>query len=582
MSLRVWLPLNGDINNQGLENIEFSNTATSYITVDNNGKIGKCYNFNSSSINSGIFSNDNGFMSKYINNKSWSICVWINTTSSDTCVISLSYGLRMFAGNSTHTYITLYNSSRTVNCISSIASNDGKWHHLCATYDVNTNNIKFYVDGTNTGNANYTSGYTYASSWTNGIFIGRDPNNSTVNNHYLYKGKMNDVRIYDHCLSAKEVKELSKGLVCHYPLNNNAGQENLFNWGNKGNKIITLNDYRNTGSFTQFSGCLTFDAKDTVGTTYTISFWAKSPNGTTSLLLYNNNSTPRYFYFSPTTLTTSLNNEWQYFTYTFINQDRGSGTTTASTYNRIEIYMPSQMGGQVKLIKIEEGEKATSWSPAPSDAYYNKLGYDKNIIYDTSGYGYNGIKNGNGDIIISTNTARNSLSSFFGEHNTPRMDMLDSSLFPALTSCTISWWEYSTVSSNTLIFTGIAAGGSKYIAAGSPTNRLYDSNIGTSGITMYKDGVVVSTTYSGTNVYHNNCFRTQNEWHHYCMTGVNLSSWDKFYINYYSSSFPTQAYLSDVRIYSTVLSEDDVKELYQVGASIDKNGNVFAYEFKED
>jgi hypothetical protein len=141
--------------------------------------------------------------------------------------------------------------------------------------------------------------------------------------------------------------------------------KNLFSWNNRGATEITLNNYQNTGSFTQFNNCLTFDPSTKIGTKYTISLWARSVNGTTKLQLYNANSTPRYFYFS-TVLTESLGADWQYFTYTFTNQDRGSG----NILNRIEIYMPSQMGGQVKEIKIEQGEVATPWVPASTDSSY--------------------------------------------------------------------------------------------------------------------------------------------------------------------------------------------------------------------
>ena len=45
MSLLVWLPLNGNIINRGLSNLEVTNSGA---TVNNTGKIGPCYYFNGS------------------------------------------------------------------------------------------------------------------------------------------------------------------------------------------------------------------------------------------------------------------------------------------------------------------------------------------------------------------------------------------------------------------------------------------------------------------------------------------------------------------------------------------------------
>lgn len=45
MGLQIWMPLNGNINNQGLCD---ATTAVSGATVNTDGKIGSCYSFDGS------------------------------------------------------------------------------------------------------------------------------------------------------------------------------------------------------------------------------------------------------------------------------------------------------------------------------------------------------------------------------------------------------------------------------------------------------------------------------------------------------------------------------------------------------
>ena len=76
---------------------------------------------------------------------------------------------------------------------------------------------KIYING-ELKSSTTTIGNTSAVN-TNGCLIGLAQSSSALatGNQGLI-GDINDVRIYDHCLSAKEVKEISQGLVLHYKL----------------------------------------------------------------------------------------------------------------------------------------------------------------------------------------------------------------------------------------------------------------------------------------------------------------------------------------------------------------------------
>lgn len=79
-----------------------------------------------------------------------------------------------------------------------------------------------YVNGELIGDS--FSAYTPVSSAQSYVGIGK----ATYTTVMPFYGLMNDVRIYDHALSALEIKEIARGLILHYPLNHNGlGRENL-------------------------------------------------------------------------------------------------------------------------------------------------------------------------------------------------------------------------------------------------------------------------------------------------------------------------------------------------------------------
>jgi len=89
------------------------------------------------------------------------------------------------------------------------------WYHLAFIYKKGATK-KIYVNGAEIYSAG-TSG-TMTSAAATKSFIGASQNTSTTVNANYLNGYLNDVRIYDHALSATEVKEIAQGLVLHYKL----------------------------------------------------------------------------------------------------------------------------------------------------------------------------------------------------------------------------------------------------------------------------------------------------------------------------------------------------------------------------
>ena len=129
---------------------------------------------------------------------------------------------------------------------------------------------------------------------------------------------------------------------------------------------FTLANYQNTGSFTQFRN-LTVPMRYFVGKKCVLSFDCISPNGSTPISVYNNNGGPRYL-MNTSGIISPINNEWIHQELMITVTDRGdSSSYDEAQSNKIEIYCSAQMGCKVRNVKLEIGNKATDWTPAPED-----------------------------------------------------------------------------------------------------------------------------------------------------------------------------------------------------------------------
>ena len=597
MSLVCWLPLQGNLNNQGVDNIAtITATNASYETT---GKIGQCIKLGYSS---------NFTIPSLVRAKQISIAYWvrINTATSTQWLDPIHYysntpdgtgsgwvTRQEFYSNCTLTGFWFDNGS-----VSGIGVTVGEWTHFAITVDYNAGVAKMYKNGVLVKTANTVNTDAYVTG-----------DNFRIGENGLDLSEC-DVRIYNHILNAKEVSEIAKGLVLHYPLNNNgSGMLNLLPHTNISKygvgylgaygsgsvvvdnselfhgqptlKITPSSSNTGSGASTNWNNSVVLAANKT----YTYSCWIKSTVADTwdysslghhqVVITDNVHSDTNRRYIEQTVPA----NTWTHVSQSF--------TTTAESkfYSFFIYFTNTSQTIWVSNIKLEEGDHATPWTPCATDDEYSSMGYNGTTIYDTSGYLHNGTSSG---ISYSSDTPRYSASTVF-DANTDTVAISPCwSLNQVIDKMSVSiWFKTNTMNSTAPNQWSLGQNSFARIRIASETSIWYYMT-GTSGtyttktltdnvwhhcvftfnggiVTMYIDGEQVGQTD------HSSSKPTLTM----ASTAWYLAGYAANYENFIGS-------LSDFRIYATCLTADQVLQMYNTPVSLTNNSTLLTHgEFIE-
>ena len=571
MGLALHLPLTGDIHNQGLSDVKIYGAPTSW----QEGKIGKCAKFNG---DYKIIYTETTHEFDYTDNFSWACWVLpIYSGTSMQYIFSVgradydSYGARL--ASATQINIRYGNAEWGIPCEAS------KWVHIA--FVKQDGKIKTYKNGSVYGSVTYggvTPTYTDSVGLTLGCF--------RFNAVSLYPSfcSVNDFRLYDTPLTDRQVKEISKGLICHYPLgevDGKIGGRNLLR-NSKNLASLSLKDtlakVERTDTNCKLSlasgvGSYSWYA---IYTDFTIE---KNQSYTASIEIETVNlvSGSKGCHFAAATV--PPNSLWNDFAEVdFKTPGKYHYTFNSGDNTSVRIALGVQGDGSsnyviAKNLKLEKSSTATPWTPAPED---DASFYD-NTIYDTSGYNHNANVGDTTCPTWSSDTPRYKGSYVFNGNK----QVIDTPNVFHQEDITISFWfkRLKNTSTRQFLFT---------IWYGFSCELTADD------IPLFR---IASDVSHAVDALSDKKITVNNGWTHFCGVYKNgeyskiyingqlkksVSSVSKIYWNIHSSkigiysSYNTyyNGQISDIRIYATALSDSDILELYQSSASVDNNGNL--------
>lgn len=551
---------------------KYNGTASNVTWVD--GKLGQCAYFSStptSAINLGnVFNIGAGELS---------VSLWFNPNSySDTYLFSKAraagqvsrYALRLKTDGKLTVLVAPVNAAAHIDydCNTNIKLNT--WTHTCIVFSRN-NPCRVYVNGII--DREFTPPYFKDTNFisNNPFKIGAYTASDNISNITSFDGLIDDVRIYDHALSEREVRDLSQGLVLHYtfdqfqePTENKASgityssYAPYHNISGDANKVTMV--CATTNIYMTIAGFGTLQGK-----TITVSGYMKK-NGASYLPPLDKTST----YETATAVKHVMDSSTGRFEVTQVYDSTSEWlfhtpiTAVAGDVITIEEFQvefnkgyatPFVNGTRAGIVR----DQSTQGNDAPL-ALANTPKWVEGGMVGKGCYEFDGVN----DYI--------DISSKIKDIRFDRGFTLSCWAFPTIVS---SWARFLDIGvgqqNNNIVF-------SRY----STTNQLFfEVKNGTSNGTvisggsiplnswsfltvtvsesmstvLYINGVQVATgtSTSPQNVSRSSSFIAKSNW-----------SWDSFY----------KGQIDDIRIYTTALTPEEIKEIYQQRASLDSGGNL--------
>ena len=540
-SLAVWLPLNGNYSNYGNRNM--TPTISNGIATAS-GKIGpKSYLFNGSS---------HYLEGTYKATQNISFCLWVYFNSLNSGHL---FDARTADGNSgyqpmyiTSTSIQIGNTGTSFPTIN-YSWSTGKWYHICVTHDYNQ--AKLYVNGslisTQTGAGGRDLGvcnFDIACRCSHVNFL---------------NVRVNDVRIYNRTLTADEVKNISRGLAVHYRLDHDSRSGNFLTnvftgsgWSYSSFDANTCVYTRSTTATSEsyiLAPCSTYVL---TGYTYTLSCLAKSNGYVSSMDMYKYNSSTQHIQSSNGI---SLTTDYKLYQWTF------TPTHTENVYFRFD-NNGSTSSGTEAILYIK--------NPTLEVAPLSNLMLNNTATRDSSGMGNHGTVTANIGCSPECSPFYTASSYFAGLSNA--IKTLDLSTITSVDGTfTFSVW-----------FKKSEWGGDSWETIfGGPSGFELEGKLSTS-----TNAYIHPYSWGGGSTSSPNSYSIPysfNQWH--MVTMVRTPSNTKFYLdgqlkvtgsagsipsgNYFIGSwrdYDSQNFkglMSDARIYSTALTDDEVAALYR-------------------